>query len=170
MEKERTAVVQRTDVVSSEPSSSQNKPCVPVTSICKWSQSVLGRKAEGAKGRRLVPKLPGAYQCPRWGRGFEIRRVSAGPSHWTLDKRKTPTKCPRGLVTSHTDCVQQTSGRDAAQAWKTQAQTSQDRAQVTPSSAGWGQLCHVETRAPAAQAQPRGPVGSHAQHRQASHF
>lgn len=80
-ERERTSVVQRTDVVSSESSSSPNKPCVPVISICKWPASLLGRMTERVKGGclvhvgRLVPKLPGVRQCAWWGRGVESRRV-----------------------------------------------------------------------------------------------
>lgn len=80
-ERERTSVVQRTDVVSSESSSSPNKPCVPVISICKWPESLLGRMTERVKGGclvhvgRLVPKLPGVRQCAWWGQGVEIRRV-----------------------------------------------------------------------------------------------
>lgn len=63
-ERERTSVVQRTDVVSSESSSSQNKPCVPVTSICKRPESLLGRMTERVKGGVLSTWKDSSPSCP----------------------------------------------------------------------------------------------------------
>lgn len=106
-EREGTSVVQRTDVVSSESSPSQNKPCVPVTSICKRPESLLGRMTERVKGgclvhvERLIPKLPGVRQCAWWGWGVEIRRVSAGPSHCSSDRGKLPLSAQRSCNWPH---------------------------------------------------------------------
>lgn len=195
-EREGTSVVQRTDAVSSESSSSQNKPCVPVSSICTWPESLLGRVTERVKGGVLPTWKDSSPSCPvsvsvgGGDGGVEVRRASAGPSHCSSDRGKSPSKGPRGLVTGHTEWVQQT-GRGCVlkhawglrlgccpvqlPAWKAQAQISQDRARCHPETHGWHQPCHVETGIPSDEGSccpgpAAGPVGSCAQHCQVSHF